>query len=39
MAVSLMKAEEQHILTILPMLLKRDTRFRTEVYSVLMETI
>ncbi|MEK7813878.1 MAG: hypothetical protein AAB296_08965 [Candidatus Desantisbacteria bacterium] len=38
MAVSLMKEEEQHIIKILPFLLKKDRQFRTELYSVLMET-
>ncbi len=33
-----MKEEEKHIMRILPFLLKKDNQFRTELYSVLMET-
>ncbi|MDI6736822.1 MAG: hypothetical protein QME42_11650, partial [bacterium] len=38
MSISLMKEEEKHIMRILPFLLKKDNQFRTELYSVLMET-
>jgi len=38
MSVLLIKEEERHILRVLPILLKQDRKFQTEVYSVLSET-
>ncbi|MFH1562019.1 MAG: DUF3782 domain-containing protein [Nitrospirota bacterium] len=35
---SLIKEEERHILSLLPVLLKRDSRFKTEIYTILLDT-
>lgn len=38
MSISFMKEEKQHIMKVLPLLLKKDPQFQTEVYRILMET-
>jgi len=38
MPISLIKEEEEHILRVLPILLKRDTQFRDSLYSIFSET-
>ncbi|MEW6104080.1 MAG: DUF892 family protein [bacterium] len=38
MAISMLKIEEEHILRVLPVLLKRDEQFRGSVYAILSET-
>ena len=38
MSIPLIKEEERHILRVLPILLEKDQRFQTEVYSILNKT-
>ncbi|MEW5766398.1 MAG: hypothetical protein AB1797_02055 [bacterium] len=38
MAISLIKEEQEHIIRVLPILLKKDEQFKTSLYSILSET-